>query len=545
MRLNTKTLFYLARRILIEERYLALKNSASFMSRTARVRNKGSYIMRFVNISYGATSLSFMIFSLILVAPSLISHEIYTLSSVVLLLFIYSLFINISNSLLFFVSVNINHILDPLRLLPVDFPDHVIAVSWFIYTGSSSLFAVLPAVFLSAFLLNSIYILIVGAIWSLFSILLGYVIGSSLFVAFGSRISGRRTRVSSILRNAGRVIFLIFVFAIFEIILYNANLVNGVIPKLPYPYSYFVPVFNIQSSLFFFHSFYSHLTGYFISISYTLLIGLSFVYMNRRAFYRLIEPASRSYGKAYAQTRTRVRSRPFSFFSKDLKISSRKSQNLILLIMPIFFVFPTIMSEVLYAPTTRVDPVTLYNAMVAFVIVTASFYSILFLVIEGNGISFIKSLPLDGNSIIRWKIAAPTFIFLLIDVSMLITISIKVLMGTQYYLFIMVDTALYFVSSIIYNMHRLYGKIPDTADTVNFYSFGGQIAFISTFAFTGIIVGSADIFSLAVQYSMKLDAYSFFAINTLIGFITLAFFTIRYGILPMRTEAESMMNSDT
>lgn len=536
--MNTKTLFYLARRILIEERYLALKNSASFMIRSSKVRNKGNYIMRYVNISYGATSFSFIIFSLILTAPSLMNHEIYTLSSVVLLLFIYSLFINISNSLLFFVSVNINHILDPLRVLPVDFPDHVIAVSWFIYTGSSSLFAVLPAVFLSAFLLDDPYILAMGIIWSLFSVMLGYIIGSAMFVVFGSRLSGRRTRATNILRNVGRILFLIFVFAIFEIILYNANIVNGVIPRLPFPYSYFAPVFNIQSTIFFFHGPLMEATGYIIAITYTAASILSFVYVNKKAFYKLLEPTARTQIKGEQHVKANVRSQQFSFFSKDLKISSRKSQNLVLLIMPIFFVFPTIMSEVLYAPTARADPVTLYNAMVAFVIVTSSFYSILFLVIEGSGISFIKALPLDSRNIIRWKIPAPTFIFVVISVSMLVAISIKIVMGFAFYLFIILDMILYFVSSIVYNMNRLYRKIPDTADTVNFYSFGGQIAFITTFAFTGLIVGSADIFSLMIQDLLRLSVYMFFVVNTIVGISILLILAFRYGILSYRIRHE-------
>ncbi|MCY0851573.1 MAG: permease [Thermoplasma acidophilum] len=537
--MNTKTLFYLARRILIEERYLALKNSASFIARSSRVRNKGNYIMRYVNLSYGATSFSFIVFSLILVSPSLMEHRIYTLSGVVLLLFVYSLFINISNSLLFFVSVNINHILDPLRILPVDFPDHVIAVSWFIYTGSSSLFAVLPAIFLAAFLLGDPYILAIGLIWSIFSVLLGYIIGSSIFVAFGSRISGKRTRSTNILRNVGRIIFLVFVFAIFEIILYNANIVNGIIPRLPYPYSYFVPIFNIQSTVFFFHGIYMQATGLMISVVYTALSGITFVYVNRKAFYRLLEPTARSQPKVNTRMKAEVRSRPFSFFSKDLKISSRKSQNLVLLIMPLFFVFPTIMSEVLYAPTSRTDPIILYNAMVAFVIVTSSFYSILFLVIEGNGISFIKALPLDGNSIIRWKISAPTFIFAVISVSTLAAISIKALMGAAFYILITVDMMLYFVSSTVYNMNRLYRKIPDTADTVNFYSFGGQIAFITTFAFTGLIVGSADILSMFLQDLLRLNVYFFFLINTVIGISILLFMIFRYGIVPSGAGRES------
>ncbi|WP_241761847.1 permease [Thermoplasma acidophilum] len=537
--MNTKTLFYLARRILIEERYLALKNSASFMARSSRVRNKGNYIMRYVNISYGATSFSFIVFSLILVAPSLMEHRIYTLSSVVLLLFVYSLFINISNSLLFFVSVNINHILDPLRILPVDFPDHVIAVSWFIYTGSSSLFAVLPAIFLAAFLLGDPYILVIGLIWSIFSVLLGYIIGSSIFVAFGSRISGKRTRSTNILRNVGRIVFLVFVFAIFEIILYNANIVNGIIPRLPYPYSYFIPIFNIQSTVFFFHGIYMQATGFIISMVYTALASFAFIYVNRKAFYRLLEPTARNQSRVKTQMKAEVRSRPFSFFSKDLKISSRKSQNLVLLIMPLFFVFPTIMSEVLYAPTSKADPIILYNAMVAFVIVTSSFYSILFLVIEGNGISFIKALPLDGNSIIRWKISAPTFIFAVISISTLAAISVKALMGAAFYIIIIVDMMLYFVSSTVYNMNRLYRKIPDTADTVNFYSFGGQIAFITTFAFTGLIVGSADIFSLFLQDLLRLNAYFFFLINTVIGIIVLLFMVFRYNIVLLNADRES------
>jgi len=234
-----------------------------------------------------------------------------------------------------------------------------------------------------------------------------------------------------------------------------------------------------------------------------------------------------------------VRSRPFSFFSKDLKISSRKSQNLVLLIMPLFFVFPTIMSEVLYAPTSKADPIILYNAMVAFVIVTSSFYSILFLVIEGNGISFIKALPLDGNSIIRWKISAPTFIFAVISISTLAAISVKALMGAAFYIIIIVDMMLYFVSSTVYNMNRLYRKIPDTADTVNFYSFGGQIAFITTFGFTGLIVGSADIFSLFLQDLLRLNAYFFFLINTVIGIIVLLFMVFRYNIVLLNADRES------
>ncbi|BAB59163.1 hypothetical protein [Thermoplasma volcanium GSS1] len=516
--MEIKQTLYLARRLLIEERYLALKNSASFTKRANAASDKSAYVMRYVNLSYAMTSISFMLFSLVLVVPSLLSHHIFTLSNIVLILYIYVLFINVSNSLLFFVSISINHILDPLRALPLDLPQNVIAVSWFIYTGSSSLFAVMPAVFIASAFYGNAYIALLGFIWSLFTMLLGYTIGSLLFIIFSRRILGKRTRSSIIIRNAGRVIFLIFVFVIFEIILYNADYVNIIVPNMAFPYSFVIPIINIPKTLFYADSLLKAFMGFSLSILYLLFIIFSFTKLNSIAFSRLVEPM-RSSGRAEVnlERAEKIRKPYLSFFYKDIWLSSRKSQNLVLLIMPIFFVFPTVMSELLYSPEISVNPISLYNVLIAFVVVVSSFYSILFLVIEGNGISFLRSLPVSPKNVIAWKLPAPFLIFAAITSAMLITLSIKIRMTPIYYFLVFFDTILYFIISLFFNVRRLYSKIPASADTINFYSFGGQLAFMVTFFYSGLIVGFPDLLSFSLQYTYHLSYGLFFLLNTAIG----------------------------
>ncbi len=511
--------YFLARRLVIEERYLALKNSSSFQDRITHIKNKDRFIMNYVNMSYAITIISFLIFSLILIYPALLSRNYETLSNIVLLLFVYVLFINISNSLIFFSSVNNNHLFDPMRILPIDLPENVIGLSWFIYSGSSSLFAVIPAVFVASFVLHSAYIVVIGSVWSVFSLLLGYTTGSFLFIYFGSKISGNHGRWISTLRNVARIVLIILIFVVFELILYNSRYLNALIPDFGYPYGFIIPVLNISKSMFFSNTGSRISLSIVIAVLYTAIVFFAFIRVNRIVFRRLAENRTIDMLKS-SNFINHVRSirDSLAFFIKDVKISTRKSQNLMLLLMPVFFIFPTIMSDLLYSRNPFADPVFLYYMLSTLVIVSSSFYALIFLVVEGNGITVLRSIPLDRGKIIRFKSIAPIFIFIIIIAFILPVMSIRIRIDAYDYLFIAFNLILSFCITLIFNMERLYSKIPPGADTVNFYSFGGQLAFIVTFLISGFIIGVTEIVSTIFSEIIRYP-WIFFVSNSIINLV--------------------------
>ncbi len=502
----------LNRLIMVEQRYLALKDTPKFQQ-NINVRNKSSYFMRNIMISYISNALMFtMIFALLNIVY--FEEDNYTLiASFGLVVFLYLFVIGIYNSITFLNSVYSNNILSPLKSIPVKVNINVPFTSWFIYNGSSYLFAIIPSVVFFFILTHDYQTIFLAVLYAFSVIILSFVISSLLFL-----YSGKKARKHTSIKNVIKILLLFTFLGLFYSLLEQPQYFLGLssaITSLPYFVRLFVFPINIEYIVYlnFNLPLIFRIIETLLSVAFLGVILLLYLYIRRRVFNILMTPeenssSERISGKILSYGTMR------GFLLKDFKTAFRKPQNLSYIFLPILFVIPFFIevgSDSQFAST-----IFALFYLTEFVV---SFYSIFLLVIEGKGIEILNSLPVNKDSIAMYKTIFGVIIFSVIVIAYL---SITALItGKLEFVYIIdfIDVVTIFFTILYFNVRRLMKKLPSGASNINYYSFGTYpmlLIFIYSIILLGISIGGGLAISYLIFRSILLYVYFIIPVNAVL-----------------------------
>lgn len=520
---------FIGKRIMIEQRYLAIKNSNRFNLRFRKGGEEAtSYLSQSIKISYMASSVSFIIFSTILSEPYFGQEgSVRGLSNLTFLLYVYLMMISIYSSLIFFNTIKTNNLLEPLSPLPIRSGYGVLWSSWFRYTGSASIFVAIPPLILFYSKFGSISGIVFGIIWAFIITVFGFLTGSTISVFVSSHFNEKRRSFSNSIRGMLRIILVIAIFLFFETSVYLPKDIPFIIPSLSGLESYFVFFANIPY-LIYGHYFYAsqYFYGILVTLFYAFLIYIFYIKVGP-LIYNDLNTTITKLSPGFEKKQFHFPAYGFyrSLIMKEFRTIFRKSQNLILLFIPVFFILPTLISVLFYGDIQSIGFSSVYYSLVSVVVVCSSFYSLVMIISEGSGIEVLKSLPIKTGKIIFAKNIVGLVVFIFIAVP--ITVVFLFYSGSPLYLYFIIifDLLSAYVFSSLFNMRRLYTKIPDGASTVNFYSFGGNIGLAILFAFTIMLIMLPVAISIAGTYEL-FGSYAghpavFYSINGSVNFVGL------------------------
>jgi predicted permease len=152
--------------------------------------------------------------------------------------------------------------------------------------------------------------------------------------------------------------------------------------------------------------------------------------------------------------------------------------------------------------------------MLSIVIVSSSFYSIALIISEGNGISVLQSLPLTLRDIIYSKNYVGTVIFSIIVIPISTIFLFKNNVDSLILFLLPANLIVAYSYTSLFNLRRLMKKVPKGSTTINFYSFGGNMALLILFAITAgftavpaVASTIISIFAVQVPFSHPLSFY--------------------------------------
>ena len=136
----------LSRRLVIEERFIAIKNLPRFIRRTGGSATEGKrYIDRQIFFGYNVSVAAMIAFSALLTVTQVrLPYHLAHIQTLSLVLYSYIFLISLYSFLMHANVVISYKLMEPLKLLPTDMEDSVLPLSWFIFTGSPSLFVIIP-----------------------------------------------------------------------------------------------------------------------------------------------------------------------------------------------------------------------------------------------------------------------------------------------------------------------------------------------------------------------------------------------------------------
>ncbi len=487
---------YLSRLLVIEQRYRAMKDSPRYQSRLSVSQIKNTIL-----IYYISNSSSFLLFSTLLNAIYYFEREPNSISSFGIILFMYIFIIGIYSSLTYINGVSINNLLSPVRSLPMSLNADVPFLSWFIYTGSSYLFIIIPSVLFYYFLVHNFNTIILGIIYSFTMLFFGFIVSSLAFI-----YSSRKAKSHTSLNNFLRIILIFAFLGFFYLIIYDPYILkiySSYITSLPIYIKYIAFPINIDYAVYF-HPDIIALFFEYLSAALILLMFI-FVYLKIRSrlFYALEYSEEL---KSIEITKTHIKKEPvwLSFIKKDLKITARKSQNLTYILMPIIFVLPFLFTIV----SSNEAFLSLMFSILSLSVLISSFYPIFTLIIENNGILILNALPLKRSDIARYKAYFSIIFYSIIITAVSLIVMIYKHIFTIYYITIIPDLIMIFYTAMIINLNRLIKKIPKGASTINYYSFGvfpTIVLFIISGLIFAILISPGIIISEIIYHSINMS----------------------------------------
>lgn len=496
----------LSRRIVAEQRYLALKDSPKFQQKTGNSATQGSrYIERLIFITYGVTALSMIAFSSFLTLTQLrLPDPVAHLETLSILLYGYIFLISLYSFIMFTNIIRTYRLFEPLKVLPTKMGTHVLPISWFVFTGSSSLFVIIPLVVSYVWYTGDLISAVMSIFWAFVMLGLGYTAASAMiFILSGSmekRPGLRSGSISTLLRVAGFITF----FVLFEI----AIQIPQEIPLLPQvssdPLFILVPLLNIAYIAFPLSSSSSvMLMGLFSTAFYVAISVILFEFVNRKAFARITQNDSASFSRPQISQKKLHESKSglyITIFRKDLRNIFRKSQNFLMMLIPVFLVLPTLLSIFFYSSGVSFGSISVYYSMLAIVIVSSAFYSLILTISEGNGISVLQSLPLRMRDIVYSKEYVGAVVFSAIVAPISILFLLKTPGNPIVFILFPVNLIIAYVYTSLYNLRRLIRKVPKGSTTINFYSFGGNFELVILFLITAVFTSLPTILSTIISY---------------------------------------------
>lgn len=502
----------LSKRLVTEQRYLALKDSQKFQSRVGNSTRQGArYIERLILTTYIFTSAMMTLFSFFLVSSNFgVANELAHLQSISFILYSYIFLFSLYSVVMFINIIRNYRLFEPLRPLPSNIGHHILPLSWFIYNGSSSLFVIIPVISQYYFLTGNLLSVPLGVLWGFIIMALGYLMGV-VVVSFltGSRSVARKGKLGA-LSNIVRFTGLIIIFILFEVALQEP----GSLPSLPsafsHPYLLLIPLFNVPYISFpTADSGMLILEGLLVTAAYAGLIMFSLLRFNRKIFLRISEQDVRSQSTSSVSS-NRITTTGFyrSSFIKDLRNIFRKPQNATMMLIPIIFVTPTLFQLFFYSSTVSYGTISIYYSLMSIVIVSSSFYSIALIISEGNGISVLQALPLNIRDIVYSKNYLGTVIFTVIVTPISFMFLFRGSTGILELFLLPANLVVAYVYSSLYNLRRLMYRLPKGVTTVNFYSFGGNMALFTLFAITLAMTAIPTIIATILTYFVVFSPFS-------------------------------------
>lgn len=522
--------WFISKRLMVEQRYLAMKNSPKFQNRISRVdTNKTKYLETYINSSYAVSAISFVFFSIFLTAPYAQSNQAATrMADISFLLYIYAFIISIYSTILFISTLQNFKLIEPIKPMPLKVSKHVIPISWFAYSGSTALFVVAPALAFYAWTFKDPLTLIFGLIWTILTILFGFAVGAAIFIFLGSRLNQKRSSIVNSLKGIMRIVFIIIIFIIFELGVYFPDSLPNIIPAIHPPLNWLIPFLNIAFIVFIDHATLEAFAGGVGATAlYSMATALLFSYVSARLFDRISDQGlmGKSDKKGW-RDRFSIHGFYRSFFIKEIRLIARRSQNVIFIFMPIFFILPTIFSIFLYGSPGQYNTLSTYYSLLSIVIVCASFYSLILIISEGNGIEILFSLPLGLRKIIYSKgmVGLAIFSTIIVPVTILLIGSAK---NFQLFdLLVPVNLIIGYAFSSIFNIRHLFRKLPSGASTVNFYSFGGNVAFVTLFILSALLtlipVSAATFITYLIHSNPFGNKAFFYSLDAILNAVMLA-----------------------
>ena len=521
--------WFISKRLMVEQRYLAMKNSTKFQNRISRAdTNKTRYLETYINSSYAVSAFSFIFFSVFLTAPYAQAGQSYLrMADISFLLFLYAFIISIYSSILFINTLQGYRLIEPIKPMPLKISRHVIPLSWFAYTGSTAVFVVAPALILYTWIFRDPFTIVFGLIWTILVIVLGFTAGSGIFIFLGSRFNQKRSSVVNSLKGILRIVFIIVIFIIFEMGVYFPDSLPDIIPAVHQPVSWFIPFLNIAYIVFMDHFTLEAAAGAVVSTAiYAAVIAFLFSRISRRLFEKISDQGlmGKSERKSWRE-KFSIHGFYQSFFIKEIRLIARKSQNVIFIFIPIFFILPTIFSIFLYGDPGQFSTLSTYYSLLSIVVVCASFYSLILIISEGNGIEILFSLPLALRKIIYSKGLVGLAIFSAIIVPVTIILTGTFRSFHLYDLLIPANLIAAYAFASMFNIRHLIRKVPRGASTVNFYSFGGNIAFITLFILSSVFtlapVGAATLITYVLHSNPFSNNALFYSLDAIFNGIML------------------------
>ncbi len=502
----------MSKRLVIEQRYLALKDSQKFQQRMGSSTRQGErYIQRLIMTTYLFTSVMMGLFSTFLVnsntgVTSIVDH----LQAISFILYSYIFLVSLYSVVMFINIIRNYKLFEPLRVLPTNIGHFILPLSWFVYNGSSSLYVIIPIIIEYTLFTGNLSAIPFGILMAFVVMAMGYLSGVLIVSFLSSRNANARRGKLGAISNISRLVGLIGIFVLFEIALQAPNL----LPQFPsistHLYLMFVPLINVSYVAY--PSFLNTgllLTATLASALYALFFVYLFVRFNKRIFLRISEQDSLSQATLHhSDSKVIVKGFYRNSFTKDIRNIFRKPQNATMILIPIIFVTPTLFQLFFYSSSVSFGTISVYLSLLSIVIVSSAFYSIVLIISEGNGISVLQALPVKLRDIIYSKNYVGAIIFTVIVTPISLLFVLKESPGILEMLLLPANLIVAYVYTSLFNLRRLLRKLPRGSTTVNFYSFGGNLALFTLFGITLFFTAIPTIIAVVITYAFTFSPFS-------------------------------------
>ncbi|MCL4330375.1 MAG: hypothetical protein M1533_05195 [Candidatus Thermoplasmatota archaeon] len=476
--------YKIARQIMIEQKYQAIKNFGYFIKKQKKIRS----LQRMILTNYWVGSVSFAFISIILVLARLTGgYSLIAMANIGLVIFVYGFLVSLYNSLFLFQGISRNNLLEPIWQLPAERNRNIYLVCFLIFYGSSVAFMTGPDLIIFYILSGNYASLFFGLVWTLIVILSGFCLGTliSMISLLQQRRRGRlEAAISRGVKFGGIALSLL----LFEVVIYIPETVPTFIPELSGVWRYAVFMLNIPYSVFLAGGNAASLAE---NILFSAIFFLAFFYLSVRLGQKsmsLIERYPERIPLNYSTQRRKTSSPGLAMLTKDLRLIFRDPQNVSLVVIPVIITLPLILSLFNPVAARTVTPEGIFVLLLSLAAFSASFYTIMALNSESTGFSVIRMLPITRYGFVTWKSISILMIFMFIVVP---SVAIAVLITGFSPLYIpLISAALIggFVAASAFNGHRLVGKIGRETDNINMESFGGNLGLLKVFATTLLLL---------------------------------------------------------
>ncbi len=519
--------------LVIEERYLALKDLPKFKKKTGGIPEKEiRYVEHQIFLGYNISAISMVGFAMLLTFTQLLlPYPLAHIQTLSIILYVYIFLVSLYSILIHTNTISTYRLAEPLRVLPTDIGKKSIPLSWFIFTGSSSIFVIIPPLIAYVYYTGIFYSIIIGLAWAFIMLALGYIAGVTLAFLIQGSSKKKRLIKEGPLSNILRLLSIISIFALFEI----AVQLPQEIPILPLItgkiWYFFIPVLGVAYSVFNIGQPSLYSIYMLISIFLNGIISIFlYIYVNDRALDTVTRGDTTTLSSPNVSgSRQRRTERGFfgALIWKDLRNMLRNPQNMLMILIPAFLVLPTLISVFFFSSGIRSDSIIIYYSMLAIVVLSSAFYSLILLVSEGNGIRLLQILPVGLKDLAFSKCFVGCLMFAFIMAPITIILFIQLHSSIIVLVIFPLSMFIGFLYTSMYNIIRLLRKVPNGSSTLNYYSFGGTVELMVLFAITASMVGLPAAASNALSYVIHVSIISsqsmFFILTLLINLILMLF----------------------